>query len=87
MLRVLSKASAGSCGANARAADAGRSAETCVDRLENVKSLAPRADAEAAASVPDMCSHRVRREYEKLGDLSGSQPFAVEAEDRGLARS
>ena len=67
--------------------DAGRSAETWVDRLENVESLAPRADAESATSVPDVCSHCVRREHEQLSDLSGSQTFAIEAEDRGLARS
>ena len=34
-----------------------------------------------------MCSHCVRREHEQLSDLSGSQTFAIEAEDRGLARS
>ena len=56
-------------------------------RLENLESLAPRGNAESATSVPDVCSHCVRREHEQLGDLSGCQSLAVEAEDRRLAWS
>src|SRR5688572_17839627 len=55
--------------------------------VEEVDRLTSRPDAQPAEGIPDVCTNRVHREHEQLGDLVCSQPFAIEPEDCQLARS